>query len=151
MKTDLVVAGYIFNEDRVLLILHSKLKKWLPVGGHIDPNETYDQAMIREAKEETGLDIELCYDKILSNEGNIVKTLATPFYANVHNVGDHNHAALYYVCKTLNSDMKISEHELDDAKWFTIEELDSNKDSIPVDVYNQAKEAFRIYEKKYRN
>ncbi|MCR4280214.1 MAG: hypothetical protein NUV82_02175 [Candidatus Komeilibacteria bacterium] len=40
MKTDLVVAGYIFHQNKVLLVHHTKLGLWLPVGGHIDANET---------------------------------------------------------------------------------------------------------------
>ena len=59
MKTDIVVSGYIVYEDKVLLIHHRKLDLWLPVGGHIDPDEVPDDAMIREAKEEVGLDITL--------------------------------------------------------------------------------------------
>lgn len=151
MKTDLVVGGYIFNNDKVLLVLHSKLKKWLPLGGHIDPNETFDQAMIREAKEESNLDIELLYEKNVGEEGNIVETLATPFYANVHNVGDHNHACVYYICRALNPDaLNHNDNELLDIAWFSKEDLDSKRKDIPDDVYNQAQEAFRIYEEKYK-
>ncbi|MCX6709315.1 MAG: NUDIX domain-containing protein [Candidatus Woesearchaeota archaeon] len=55
MKTDLVVSAYIFNQDKVLLIHHKKLNLWLPVGGHIDKDETPDEAILREIKEETPL------------------------------------------------------------------------------------------------
>ena len=51
-KIDLTVGGYIFNNNKVLLILHNKLNLWLPLGGHIDANETPDFALQREVKEE---------------------------------------------------------------------------------------------------
>ena len=40
MKTDLTVAGYILNNNKTLLIYHKKIGLWLPVGGHIEENET---------------------------------------------------------------------------------------------------------------
>lgn len=59
MKTDLVIAGYIIHQNKVLLIHHRKLNLWLPVGGHIDENETPDQALLREIKEEISIDVEI--------------------------------------------------------------------------------------------
>jgi 8-oxo-dGTP pyrophosphatase MutT (NUDIX family) len=38
---------------------HVKLGMWLPPGGHCEPNEDPVQAAIREAKEETGLDVRI--------------------------------------------------------------------------------------------
>ena len=42
--------------DRVLLLHHRKLDRWLQPGGHGDPGETSAEAVaLREAHEETGL------------------------------------------------------------------------------------------------
>jgi 8-oxo-dGTP pyrophosphatase MutT (NUDIX family) len=42
--------------DRVLLLHHRKLDRWLQPGGHADPGETTGEAVaLREAFEETGL------------------------------------------------------------------------------------------------
>ena len=103
-KLDLTVAGYIIDEDRVLLIEHKKLGLWLPVGGHIDPNETPDQAMVREAKEEVGLDIKLLQIPIeIPVIKPVIKHTALPFYCNIHKVKDHDHysKAHCYTCKFL--------------------------------------------------
>ena len=38
---------YILEEQKVLLIFHKKLQKWLPPGGHIEPNEAPPEAARR--------------------------------------------------------------------------------------------------------
>ena len=98
MKTDLVVSGYLIHEGKILLIDHKKLGKWLPPGGHIDENETPDDSLIREFKEEVNLDVELV-GKMLDVPLN--KVLAVPFYVEVHNVGDHDHCCFFYLCKLI--------------------------------------------------
>lgn len=143
MKTDLVVSGFIFLDNKVLLIHHKKLDLWLPVGGHIDENETPDEALVREAKEETNLDIEILNNLNFPLEGNIKKNLATPFYVNVHSVGDHDHCSLFYICKVINpKDININEEELKNFKWFSKEEL--HNPEVPIDVRNQAIKAFEL-------
>lgn len=147
-KIDLVVCGYLIENDNILLIHHKKLDMWLPVGGHIDKNETPDNALIREYKEETNLDIELLnmskkYDK------NIKYNVALPVYTNVHNVGDHDHYCLFYLCKLRNSnnnEITIKHDEVIDYKWLTPEEI-SNNDKIRDNIKSQLLSAFEIYEK----
>ena len=59
MTTELVreftVAVFVVHEGRVLLLAHPKLGRWLPPGGHIEPNELPDEAAVREVEEETGI------------------------------------------------------------------------------------------------
>jgi 8-oxo-dGTP diphosphatase len=52
-------TGIVLHEDNVLLIEHAKLKWWMPPGGHIEPNEDPVQAVLREVREETGLECEI--------------------------------------------------------------------------------------------
>ena len=55
------VLCYIFKDDEVLMLKKNEVKgdmnssKWLGVGGHIEENESPDDAILRETKEETGL------------------------------------------------------------------------------------------------
>jgi 8-oxo-dGTP pyrophosphatase MutT (NUDIX family) len=56
---ELAVAVFVVHEDRVLLLLHPKLGRWLPPGGHVEPNELPDDAAVREVEEETGVRIRL--------------------------------------------------------------------------------------------
>jgi 8-oxo-dGTP pyrophosphatase MutT (NUDIX family) len=52
---DFTVAVFVVHDHRVLLHYHQKLGRWLPPGGHIDPNELPDEAAAREVFEETGV------------------------------------------------------------------------------------------------
>lgn len=144
-KTDLVVTGCIFDDmNRVLLILHGKLNLWLPVGGHIEENETPDEALRREIFEETGLDVNILNENRVLPVGNVKEILAIPFHVNVHSVGDHDHCSFFYVCKALNAEELKINNELKNSRWFSKEELD--EEMVPTDVRDIAKEAFKIFE-----
>lgn len=52
---DFAVAAFVVHDGRVLLHWHAKLQRWLPPGGHIEPNELPDEAAVREVLEETGV------------------------------------------------------------------------------------------------
>lgn len=149
MNLDLTVGWFIILWDKVLLIHHTKLDLWLPVGWHIEYNETPDQALIREIKEETGIDIEILNQSDMPLDGNIKCNLALPFYTNIHNVWDHDHYWLFYICRPINSEQIKINKELKGFKWFTKEEL--NQEYIPIDVRNQALKAFDINNKIVNN
>jgi 8-oxo-dGTP pyrophosphatase MutT (NUDIX family) len=44
-----------YDQTKVLLMNHTKLGKWIQLGGHIEPGETPLEAAWREAREESGL------------------------------------------------------------------------------------------------
>jgi 8-oxo-dGTP diphosphatase len=62
MKKQMYVVGFLFNQDRNKVALIKKLKpQWQRgllngVGGKIEAGETSKEAMIREFREETGVD-----------------------------------------------------------------------------------------------
>ncbi len=50
-------TAYIVHQQHTLLLWHHGLRMWLPPGGHCEANEDPVQAVVREAKEESGLDV----------------------------------------------------------------------------------------------
>ena len=57
MVKHFTATTYLFNPDftKTLLLLHPKLRTWLPPGGHMAENETPEEAARREIVEETGV------------------------------------------------------------------------------------------------
>ena len=51
------VYALIFAADRVLLALRRDIQWWNLPGGGMEPGETVDEAVIREVREETGLEV----------------------------------------------------------------------------------------------
>ena len=60
---DKTVLAYIKKDDKYLMLFRNKKKvdinkgKWIGIGGHIEKDESKEQALVREIKEETGLDV----------------------------------------------------------------------------------------------
>lgn len=60
---DKTVLCYLINNNQYLMLFRNKKKddlnegKWIGVGGHLEKGETKEQALVREIKEETGLDL----------------------------------------------------------------------------------------------
>lgn len=52
-------TAIVVHNNQTLLMWHKRLQRWMPPGGHLDPNELPEEAAIRECKEETGLNIEI--------------------------------------------------------------------------------------------
>lgn len=51
----LTVTGFLVHQGRVLLHWHRRNQLWLPMGGHIEPDEDPIQAVLREVAEESGV------------------------------------------------------------------------------------------------
>lgn len=67
------VSALIFDGERVLLAHRRAIDWWNLPGGAVDPGETVDEALRREVREETGLEIEVgqlvgVYSKPLKQE-----------------------------------------------------------------------------------
>lgn len=55
--THITGSAIVIGKRGVVLHLHKRLNLWLQPGGHIDTDETPAEGALREAREETGLDV----------------------------------------------------------------------------------------------
>ena len=110
------VAGILIEDDRVLLIEHTKNDRsyWLLPGGGVDWGESIEEAIKREFLEETNLTVEI------ENFLFISETLAPDNTKHVIN--------LYFRVNRISGDMLLGEESiLSDLKFFTLEEIEKIK------------------------
>lgn len=116
-----VVAAVIKDENEKILITQRNLKKaqgglWEFPGGKIEPNETRENAIVREIKEELDIDIEV--KSYLSEK--------------VFNYPEKDINLIALECKKINGEIRLLEHE--DYKWVSKNELD-NFQFAPADLF----------------
>jgi len=139
MKRQFTATVYIVEDERVLLIKHRKLRKWLPPGGHLDPNETPPEAAKREAFEETGMKVELVPQENIWIDHWNAKSLERPFLCLLEEIpayGDepaHQHMDLCYLGRPIGGKLKENPKETDGIRWFTLDEI--NKLEPDVDIF----------------
>lgn len=139
MKREFVATVFIIHADKVLLVFHKKLKKWIPPGGHIHRNELPEEAAVREVKEETGLDIELISEK-QPKMSEIVEPLFRPEVVQLENIEHndelHQHIDLFYLAVPKTHNIALSK-ESEDIRWFSLDEM--KKEKVPENIIYTAK------------
>lgn len=113
-----VGCGAFILNDKNELLLQQRNKSpergfWSIPGGRLEMFETFEQAVKRETKEETGVDIEvidclgIC-DHIIKSE-------------------EKHWVSPSYLCKIINGEPKIMEPDTHiDMRWFSLENLPKN-------------------------
>ena len=114
--------AFIFYENKLLVVHHKKLNIWLHPGGHVDENESFLEALIREIKEEVGLDVEIISnEKFKTNKYDHVDEEPTPFRVSVS--VNKRAIRLDYVAETNTNKISLQEKEILDYKWINEEEI----------------------------
>lgn len=122
-----ICSGYLIKDNKVLLVLHNGFHKWVPPGGHVDADELYHEAAEREFLEETGLEVRaISAAPIIHPADHNSTPLPLPFYSDVMTEGFKipTVGQYFYVEQTGDHQLVHQQAELDDAAWFTAEELD---------------------------
>ncbi len=116
---EFVSTTYLVKNGKVLLNFHQDIKKFIPLGGHIKKDELPCEAAIREAKEESGLDIELVDINDLKN-----KNLTQNFDIQLDIIKPmHHHINLSYIGKIIGGEQLEKSDRDTELKWFSPEEI----------------------------
>jgi len=109
------VGAVIVRENRVLLIRRGKpplLGEWSLPGGALECGETLREATIREAREETGLVVEVgemlgVYERVIRSEEARVR---------------YHYVLIDFLCRPVAGELKAAS-DAAEAGWFSREEL----------------------------
>lgn len=100
----------------ILLVDHIKAQLWLPSGGHVELNEPPHETVIREAREEFGV------------QATFLRNNSRPFFVTVtKTVGltpGHTDVSLWYLLRgSIHDKMQYDRSEFTDIEWYTFDEI----------------------------
>lgn len=103
------VAGVVLRGDRILMVRRKYgryRQKWCIPCGHVEPGEDVRQAVKREIKEETGLDVEI---------GDVVDVLST------HHPGGKSVVGVYFLA-TEKGGILVAGDDASEAEFFPLDD-----------------------------
>lgn len=129
-KIDFTVAIFVVANGQVLMVHHRRLGKWLPLGGHIELDEDPEMAALREAKEESGLDVELIGERPPTT-GPGTRALIAPRFLDIHRITDtHEHIGMIYWARPKGGEVTLAASEHLDIRWCSPADLDALRPPI---------------------
>ena len=103
-----------FPMDRILLVKRDTVPfkgYWALPGGRMDPGETVEQTIVREVKEETGLDV------------TIVRKIGEYVEKGVKDDVDYEYYPTCFLVKVVGGEIKRQESEIQEIQLFNLKEL----------------------------
>lgn len=111
-KTSTAIVPY--PDNKILLIKRNTIPfkgYWALPGGRMDPGESVEQTIIREVKEETGLDV------------TIVRKVGEYVEKGVKDDVEYEYYPTCFVVKPVGGEVKKQESEIQEIKLFSLNEL----------------------------
>jgi 8-oxo-dGTP pyrophosphatase MutT (NUDIX family) len=123
-RIDFAVAVFVVHERKVLLVHHRSLNRWLPLGGHVELDEDPECAARREAKEESGLEVDILGERPPTTEAG-TRALITPRFMDIHRITDiHEHIGLIYWARPVAGRLRMLVSEHQGMRWCSVEDLE---------------------------
>ena len=131
----LAVIAYVIRDDTFLLLRrNNEPKVWGPPGGRLDVDEDPNKGILREIKEETGLDIELI---------GVLDIWHGPYNNSILTSVD-------YLAEPITGEVRLSE-EHSEYRWATIDDLRNGNpllgESKSSFLLNDFEKAWTVYRK----
>ncbi len=129
MKKHFTVTGFIVYGGKTLLLWHPFMHGWTAPGGHIEPNEDPEEAVLREIREETGL--EVCPTSSGQSLGleyprQIPAPAAIQIEESFEPGEEHQHIDLIYFCTLLGEPPPLPDDDRH-LTWVSEERLRANR------------------------
>lgn len=138
-------AFVVDSRQRTLLLWHRRLKRWMPPGGHVDPDELPEAAACRECREETGLDVEIIGEEqpdVFTANPQEGRTLKKPIAFLLENIPSspersesaHQHMDFVYLARPLDEAqaLRLAREEGEQLCWFTRDEITALDESTEI-------------------
>jgi 8-oxo-dGTP pyrophosphatase MutT (NUDIX family) len=109
VETKVLYAEHVAAVE-VVLVGRSYAGIWALPKGTPEPGETIEQVAVREAQEETGLQV-----RLISYIGNIS-------YSFVREHVRYHKQVRHFLLEAVGGDIALHDHEYDDVQWFSIHE-----------------------------
>jgi 8-oxo-dGTP pyrophosphatase MutT (NUDIX family) len=125
MERHFTATVYLIFEEKILLLMHPKIQKWLPPGGHLELGETPSECGKREVLEETGLEIEWILQENLWIDRWNAKSIERPYLCLLENIPMHGNTPAHQHIDCIYLAKPIGGHLISSAKirWFSLEEV----------------------------
>src|SRR5512143_2247708 len=104
----LAVIVAVINEGKLLLTKREDFEVWCLPGGGVEDGESLAEAAIREAKEETGVDVEL--------------TRLVGVYSRIGGMWNDVHAVLF-AARPVGGELKLQPGETVEVEYFPFNEI----------------------------
>ena len=110
--------------DKILLIHHKKLDKWLQPGGHCDGDTDTLAVAIKEVWEETGVVVQAGNQSIADLDIHVIPKRK--------DIPEHEHFDVRYIFEADSLLPLIQNHETNDLKWISLDDLSRYTDEESV-------------------
>lgn len=133
MERHFTVTGFVIDAGdpskgtpwRTLLRWHRKNRMWLPPGGHIEPGEDPAQAVLREVREEVGLETDIFHHNGGPLPFATPGQIPAPYAILIEDIpeGPHQHIDLIYFLRPSGADPVARGGDDDVLAWVTEDQL----------------------------